>query len=140
MARVRSIALVVGAFLPLVLALVILTATLGFGRKLPERFEPPAFGAKAEIGVAYRVEAWCLLPIEVGGSWWAFPAAAIEPPPYFPPFPDSIWARSPGDPYPVYGVLILSSPDHAVFRADSDGSQFTMIPHRLSPMDGVGCL
>lgn len=140
MAR-RSVALVVGAFVPIVLALVILTAALGFGRKLPERFDPPWFGASAEIGVAYGVEAWCLLPIEVGDLWWAFPAGAIEPPPVeIPPFPESIWARSPGNPYPVPGVLILSSATQAVFRADSDGSEFTMTAHRKNPRDGVGCL
>jgi hypothetical protein len=141
MARIRSAALVVGALVPIVLALVVLTAPLGFGRKLPERFDPPLHGAQVEIGVAYGVETWCLFPIEVAGQWWAFPTGAIEPPPVeIPPFPESLWARSPGNPYPVPGVLIFSSPNHAVFRADSDGSQFTMIAHRHNPMDGDGCM
>ena len=128
------------AFVPLVLALVVLALALGVGRKLPERVDPPRFGAPAEIGVPYGVETWCLFPIEVGGLWWAFPGRAIEPPPVpIPPFPFSIWA-SVSEPYPVPGVLILSSPNQAIFRADSDGSEFTMTARRRNPMEGVGCL
>jgi hypothetical protein len=139
MTRIRSAALMVGAFVPLVLALVILASTVGVGQKLPERFDPPSSGARAEIGVAYSVEAWCLLPIQVGGLWWAFPAGAIEPPAEIPPFPFSIWATL-SDPYSMRGVLILSSPNQAVFLADSDGSQFTMTAHRKDPTGGLGCL
>ena len=140
MTRIRSHAIAVGAFVPIVLALVVLAAALGFGRKLPERFDPPLLGAKAEIGVAYRVETWCMFPIEVGGLWWAFPGRAIEPPPVaIPPFPFSLFA-SVGDPYPVPGVLILSSRNQAVFRADSDGSEFPLTGLRQNPMEGMGCL
>ena len=139
MTRTRSVALVL--FLVLfILVQVVVANAVGFGRT-PKRVDPPPSGAPAKIGVAYGVEVWCLLPIEVGGLWWAFPEQAIEPPPVeIPPFPFSIWARSPGDPYPVPGVLTLSSATEAVFRADSDGSQFTMTAHRQNPMDGVGCL
>ena len=140
MTRIRSHAIVVGAFVPIVLALVVLAAALGFGRKLPERFDPPLLGAKAEIGVAYRVETWCMFPIEVGGRWWAFPSGAIEPPPVqISPFPFSLFA-SVGDPYPVPGVLILSSRNQAVFRADSDGSEFPLTGLLENPMEGMGCL
>jgi hypothetical protein len=140
MARIRSVALAVGAVVPIVLALVILTAALGYGRKVPERLDPPLLGAKAEIGVAYGVETWCMFPIEMGGLWWAFPTGAIEPPPVeIPPFPFSMFARV-GNPYPAPGVLILSSPNRAVFRADSDGSEFPVSGLRQNPMEGMGCL
>ena len=89
--------------------------------------------------MAYGVEAWCLLPIKVGDLWWAFPSGAIEPPPVEPPWPLSIWANV-STPSAVPGVLILSSATEAVFRADSDGSEFNMTAYRQNPMDGMGCL
>lgn len=138
MTRTRSIALALFLVLFLLVQVVVASA-LGLGR-LPKRDDPPPGGAPAVIGVAYGVEAWCLLPIEVGGLWWAFPEQAIEPPPMpIPPFPFSIWADI-GDPSPVPGVLTLSSATEAVFRADSDGSELSMTAMRKKPRAGYGCL
>jgi hypothetical protein len=138
MTRARSIAFVL--FLVLFfLVQVVVASALGLGR-MPKREAPPPNGAPAEIGVAYGVEAWCMLPMKMGGLWWAFPDGAIEPPPAdIPPWPFSIWANV-GDPSPVPGVLTLFSANQAVFRADSDGTEFTMTGHRQNPMGGYGCL
>ena len=126
------------AFVPLILALVVLAYAFGLGR-YPPRHDPPRSGTPAEIGVPYRVEALCLLPIRLGDLSWAFPERAIEPPPVEPPpWPFSIWATV-TEPYTVPGVLTLSSATRAVFRADSDGSEFAMTAYHENP-NGAGCL
>lgn len=119
MAPIRSVALV----------LVVLVSAVGCGR--PARVDPPPSGAPAEIGIAYGVEVSCPIPIELGGLWWSFE----EPIEHWPP---DIGAVD-GDPYPVPGVLTLSSATQAVFRADSDGSEFTMTAHQENPKEGA-CL
>jgi hypothetical protein len=137
--RSRSIALVL--VLVVVVLLIVLAYAGGFGRNLPARVDPPPSGAQAEIGVPYGVSVDCPIPIELGGLWWAFPAYNPHWPPdiTIPPWPFSIWANL-GDPYPVPGILTLSSATEAVFRADSDGSEFAMTAHRQNPMDGAACL
>lgn len=129
------------AFVPLIFALVVLAFAVGFVRNLPKRVDPPPRGAPAEIGVAYGVQVSCPIPIAVGGLWWAFPEPTGHWPPdiEIPPWPLSIWANL-REPYPVPGVLTLSSPTQAVFRADSDGSEFTMTAYPKNPMDGAACL
>jgi hypothetical protein len=131
MTRTRSIALVL-----VVLVLVALAAVAGFGRNLPARVDPPQSGAPAEIGIAYGVSVDCPIPIELGGLWWAFPEPVDHWPPDIEnrPFPFSIWANL-RDPYPVPGVLTLSSTSKAIFRADSDGSEFTMTAYGKNPKD-----
>ena len=136
MTRIRPIAVVL--LLVVFFLVVILVANALYVGRFPKRADPPPSGAPAEIGVAYGAGAWCMLPIELGGLWWAFPEGAIQPPVEMPPFPLSIWANV-SDPSPTPGVLILSSANQAVFRADSDGSEFTMTASRTNPKD-VGCL
>ena len=129
------------AFVPLILGLVVLAFAVGLVRILPARVDPPPSGAPAKIGVAYGVQVSCPIPIEVGGLWWAFPEPTEHWPPdiEIPPWPFSIWANL-REPYPVPGVLTLSSATEAVFRADSDGSEFTMIAYEQHPLAGAGCL
>jgi hypothetical protein len=138
MNRTRSVVLVLFLVLFILVQVVVADAVGLVG--MPKRIDPPPSGSPAKIGVAYGVEVWCLLPIEVGGQWWAFPERAIEPPPVqVPPWPFSIWVDV-GDPYRVPGVLTLSSATEAVFRADSDGSEFTLSAHRQNPMGGAICI
>ena len=114
---------------------------VGCARNLPPRVDPPPSGAPAEIGIAYGVSVSCPVPIELGGLWWSFEEPTEHWPPdiEIPPFPFSIWANLRA-PYPVPGVLTLSSATEAVFRADSDGSEFTMTAYEQHPLARAGCL
>jgi len=107
----------------IVLVAVVLAACAG--RELPERRDPPPSGQPAEIGVAYAGTTTCFLPFELGGTWWVFDRPISHQPPdiTIPPFPFSIWAEV-GTPYAKPGIVTLISPTTAVFRADSDGSEF----------------
>lgn len=131
MARIPSAALV----------LLLLAALVGCSRNLPARVDPPTSAAPAEIGVAYGVSVSCPVPIELGGLWWSFEEPGEHWPPdiEMPPFPFSIWANV-RTPYPVPGILTLSSATDAIFRADSDGSEFTMTAHDEDPTGGAACL
>jgi hypothetical protein len=131
MGRTRSAALV----------LLLLASVVGCARSLPARVDPPPSGAPAQIGVAYSVSVSCPIPIELGGLWWSFEQPGEHWPPdiEIPPFPFSIWANI-RSPYPVPGILTLSSASEATFKADSDGSEFAMTAHDEDPMHGAACL
>jgi hypothetical protein len=91
-------------------------------------FQPPPSGEAPEIGVAYEVSAYCVVPIQVGSSWFSFIHPAAWPPPMW-------WEY--GEPYEVPGTITLTTPTEAVFRAVSDGSELAM---RLGGGPGTYCL
>jgi hypothetical protein len=124
----------------LVLTVLVAVSIGGCGPNLPGRVAPPAAGETAEIGVAYGVVVYCGVPIELGGLWWVFPAEPVSwPPAMEDPFPFSIWANV-ASPYEVPGVVTLSSPTEAVFRADSDGSKIPLSGYEENPAAGAACL
>jgi hypothetical protein len=124
----------------IVLAALLIILIAGCGRNLPARVLPPAAG-RAEIGVAYGVVISCPIPIELGETWWVFRVDDDPWPPPMddPPWPFSMWATV-GSPHEVPGVVTLVSPTEAVFRADSDGSEFRLSSHDENPTPGVACL
>ena len=94
------------------LALVLLAGCI-WGAQ-PAGQSPPPANATPDVGVAYRMSIYCQLPLQVGSTWWQFA-------------PRQSWPRAlPHDqgtsPYPVPGILTLSSASNATFRADVDGS------------------
>lgn len=108
-------------------------------RDLPERTEAPARG-DLEIGVAYAATISCAIPFKLGDTWWAFdPGASNSWPPdiTIPPWPFSLWANVRA-PYPVPGIVTLSSPTEAVFRADVDGTELPL--SATGGPGGGGCL
>jgi hypothetical protein len=116
-----------------------LLLSAGCGRELPARVEAP-MGLPAEIGVAYGVKPHCPAPMKLGGLWWSFDRPSPDWPPdiTIPPFPFSIWADV-GEPYAVPGIVTLTSPTKAIFRADVDGSEFRLTASEENPEPGA-CL
>jgi len=78
---------------------------------------PPA-NASPQVGVAYRVTLYCALPVEVGSTWWQFEKGV--------PWPPALPSDQGMSPYPVPGLITLSSSTTALFRADVDGSSLAM--------------
>jgi hypothetical protein len=97
----------------------------------PSGFPPPGPDQVPAVGVNYRVEVSCSIPIQLGKTWWAFEGSFKWPPPL--PADQNV------TPYPVPGVVRLSSPDSAIFRADVDGSQLALGRMATTP-PGAGCL
>jgi hypothetical protein len=112
----------------------------GCARYLPPRVNPPPNGA-LEVGVAYGEVVYCPVPIPLADDWWSFDEPRADWPPdiSIPPFPFSIWA-SVGSPHAVPGIVMLTSADQAVFRADVDGSEFRLTRHDENPAPGDACL
>jgi len=105
------------------------------GHPLPSSGEPP-------VGVGYRVTFYCEVSFAIGNTWWDFDGwdfndpSAIKWPP---PLPPSLF-DSPGDPYPVPGIVTLTSDVTGNFVADVDQS---VLPVSRSPRGGLhsgGCL
>ena len=91
---------------------------------------PPA-NASPQVGVAYRVTLYCAHPVEMGSTWWRFDKGASWPP---------AMPRDQGmSPYPVPGLITLSSSTTAVFRADVDGSSLAMTKLAAKP-PLAGCI
>lgn len=90
--------------------------------------------------MAYGVEVYCTIPIELGGRWWTWDEPMSEWPAdiTIPPFPFNIWS-SVGSPYAVPGIVTLTDADSAVFRADVDGSEFRLTGRDEDPEPGA-CL
>lgn len=109
-------------------------------RHLPPRVEPPASGP-AEIGVAYGMSVSCPRTFELGDMWWSFdePLPPWPPDISIPPFPFSLWATN-GYPYQVPGIVTLSSPTKAIYRADVDGTEFRLTGRADNPSPGDACL
>ena len=131
-----------GVFRRVLIATALVAVLAACGRTLPARVDPPPSGEPAEIGVAYAGTTSCLLPFELGGMWWTFdqPIDHIPPDIETPPFPFSIWANISQAGYAIPGIVTLSTPNIAVFRADSDGSQFTLTGTRVYKDPEWGCL
>jgi hypothetical protein len=103
--------------------------------------DPPAAGQVAQVGVAYGVTLSCATTFRMGGLWWAFddPTASWPPPMPGPPFPFGIF-ETVSDPYPVPGIVTLTDPETATFRADSDGSELALTGYAENPEEGNACL
>jgi hypothetical protein len=118
--------------------MLVVMAAVGCSRSLPPRVDPPADGQPAEIGVAYGVTLACAIPFELGGRWWVWKREGdpwqLDPQ----PFPFSIWA--PVSPRNVSGIVTLSAPDSAIFRADEDGDEFQLTGQAENAALGGGCL
>jgi hypothetical protein len=127
---------------PTLTALVAIALVVGAcgARYLPSRQDPPPSGAPLAVDVAYGVEVYCPIPIELGGLWWSWDQPRGEWPQGMSdePFPFSIWATV-GTPYAVPGIITLTDADSAVFRADVDGSEFRLSAHHENPDPGT-CL
>jgi hypothetical protein len=121
--------------------LLLVAVSSGCARSLPPRVDPPPKGEPAEVGVAYGVEVYCPIPIELGGMWWTWDEPMSDWPEdiSIPPFPFSIWATV-AIPYAVPGIVTLTDVGSAVFRADVDGSEFTLSAHDENPTPGNACL
>jgi len=91
---------------------------------------PPA-NASPQVGVAYRVTLYCALPVEVGSTWWQFDKSA--------PWPPALPRGRGMSPYPVPGLITISSSTTAVFRADVDGSSLAMTKLAAKP-PLAGCI
>ena len=91
---------------------------------------PPA-NASPQVGVAYRVTLYCALPVEVGSTWWQFDKGA--------PWPPALPHDQGMSPYPVPGLITLSSSTTAAFRADVDGSSLAMTKLAAKP-PLAGCI
>ena len=91
--------------------------------------------------MAYGVELYCPIPIKLGGLWWSFERPMPDWPPDIthPPFPFSIWAPI-SVPWAVPGIVTLTSPTEATFRADVDGTAFRLTGHEVNPTPGDACL
>jgi hypothetical protein len=121
-------------------ALLVLLAVLSAcGREVPSRVDPPE--GSPEMGVAYGVIVHCAVPIQLGDTWWSFDERRGDWPAdiTIPPFPLSIWANV-SSPYAVPGIVTVSTPMTATFRADVDGSEFRLIGHDQDPSPDVTCL
>ena len=101
---------------PLVL---VLAADL-LGCSSPEAPGPWSY-EEVEVGVPYRIAVHCTADFEMGGSWWRFEPVAEWPPPM--PLGSSDMVVQP---YPVPGVITLTSPTTATFRADSNGAELQL--------------
>ena len=105
-----------------VLALVLAGCSMfggGAGQTLP-----PA-SASPQVDVAYRVTLYCALPVEIGSTWWRFDKGA--------PWPPALPRDQGMSPYPVPGLITLSSATTAVFRADVDGSRLSLTKLAAKP-------
>jgi hypothetical protein len=102
------------------IAVIVLIGLLACSRPVPSGEPLPSRG-QPEVGVGYRITVFCPAPIEVGNSVWLFTGHESWPPdkPHG-PF-DSVVS-----PYPVPGLLTLTSRTEAVFRADIDGSELRL--------------
>jgi hypothetical protein len=94
--------------------------------------ELPSDGA-IEIGVDYRATIDCLLQFRVGKAPWRLDSHAGWPPPEeWPGIRDaSTWT--------VPGTVRFSSYNTAVFRAQTDGSEWTAAP-AFGPLSGGLCI
>jgi hypothetical protein len=77
---------------------------------------PPSSYDEVEVGVPYRISVWCSADFEMGGSWWRFETFS------YPPIEPAGLFTNVSQPYAIPGVVILTSPDAATFRADSNGA------------------
>lgn len=71
------------------------------------------------VGINYRATTMCLLPIPIGGMYWVFDGTWDEVPPPLP-------ADRNSTPYVIPGVIRLTSPTTAIFRADTNGQEIPM--------------
>jgi hypothetical protein len=101
-------------------------AGCGSGKQLP--VAPPSSGP-AEIGIPYSVVTNCMLPFKLGDKWWVFEVGVIAPHP----------GPQTGS-YAIPGVVTLSTPSVADFRADSNGAHFRVSASDTNPEAGFGCL
>lgn len=100
---------------------------------VPQPGEPlPSAGAPA-VGIAYRMTVICPIDLAVGDTWWRF-----EDPTNWPTVPPAGIFDNVSDPAPFPGVLVLSSPDRAIFRADVDRSELALV--RVDNPVEAGCL
>jgi hypothetical protein len=92
---------------------------------------PPPANASPQVGVAYRVTLYCALPVELGSTWWQFDKGA--------PWPPALTRDQGTSPYPVPGLITVSSSTSAVFRADVDGSSLRLTKLGAKP-PLAGCI
>ena len=116
-------------------------ALVGCARELRSRVDPPPEGEPAEVGVDYGVSVSCPIPIQLGDRWWSFdePVGTWHDDISIPPFPFSIFAPV-SIPYAVPGIVTVFDADTATFRADVDGSEFSLSAHATNPEPGDACL
>jgi hypothetical protein len=89
---------------------------------------PPDSGMRA-IGVDYRISPDCAIPVRLGDTWWQWQMTGAQWPPPLP-------ADQGITPYPVPGVIRLTTAHEAVFRADVDGSELHLYRTDLPPTGG----
>ena len=100
----------------------------------PSSVALPSPGQTPEIGVNYRTRTTCGLPIQIGDAYWTFDRTTQHWPP---PLPKDEGTQ----PYPVPGVITLTSPTTAIFRADVNGQELPMARAGAeNPMEGGACL
>lgn len=85
------------------------------------------------MGVAYRYTPYCSVDVAIGDTWWRF----VDPTKW-PEYPPPGIFENVGDPAPMPGIVILSSTDRAVFRADVDRSVLALV--RIDVPEEAGCL
>jgi hypothetical protein len=126
-----------------VLAIVVVVAGIGIGafmlytrggpsgvlaRDLPSSGEP-------ELGVDYRADVDCLSRIYIGEASWQIKIAQGRwPPPELMP-----GLRAAISPASVPGIVRFTSPTSAVFRAQTDGSEWE-VTRGVEAMEGARCL
>lgn len=110
------------------LGLFLAAALLGCSSSAP----PPSSYEEVEVGVPYRVEVYFSADFEMGGSWWRFENFNYPPP--MPAMPFGVVSQ----PYAIPGVVTLTSPDAATFRADSNGAE--MQPTTTDEHVEAGCI
>jgi hypothetical protein len=110
------------------LTLLLLTAC---GYRPPGGQPPPDTGTPA-LGVDYRISPACTIPLRLGDTWWEWRMTGS-------PWPRPLPVDDGKFPYPVPGVVRLTTANEAVFRADVDGSELDL--YRVTtPTNAGGCL
>jgi hypothetical protein len=100
----------------------------------PSSVPLPGPNETPQVGVYYRSGTVCMLPIRIGDAYWTFEASGQPEPP---PLPQDEGTT----PYPIPGVIHLTSPTTALFRADSNGQELPMARAGTgNPMEGAACL
>jgi hypothetical protein len=98
----------------------------------PPAGQPPPSGGAPAVGVDYRINPSCAIPVQLGDTWWQWQMIGAKWPP---PRPEDQGVT----PYPVPGVIQLRTADEAVFTADVDRSQIPLKRITDLPLTG-GCL
>jgi hypothetical protein len=116
-------------FVGLAVAAALLAGCSMFVAPPPSSVPAPREGESPAVGVNYRVSPSCPAPLQVGTTIWVFEMTGRTWPPAEPKYEYML-------PYPVPGVISLSSDTAAVFRADVNGEVIPMTRDDSAIPDG----